>query len=231
MPQAPSRPPPYSIECSSFPPPIQAASGAQAWAFQRAFESAREPIRWAILTTMLCWANEWRYKGAKIPRQFVQHAYDQAPLDLKAALDYILENSLPFYMIRDRDRRRHNLYRTGRVEEVETSVLSHADFARLYNDASKSVREAVAATFDSWTLFEDHELISAVSQDGAAQAYTVASDSLKVVVSWMLETGYDIEVSNGELFQLAKANFHRASVNTATAHIELHAMNRLKGLY
>lgn len=85
-----SRSPPYLIECSSFPPPIEAAAGPQTWAFQRAFENAREPVRWAIcksattfsvanpwelnivlVTTMRCWKDEWRYYGQEIPRQWI----------------------------------------------------------------------------------------------------------------------------------------------------------------
>ncbi|KZV66019.1 hypothetical protein PENSPDRAFT_689371 [Peniophora sp. CONT] len=229
MAPVPSRPPPYSIGCSSFPPPIEAAAGPQAWAFQRAFENAREPVRWAILTTMRCWKDEWRYYGQEVPRQWIQHAYHEAPADMKVALDYIADNNIPFSMWNDRDRRRDQLFRTGRVEEVETTALLHSEFMSMYSAASESVQEEILTTIRLWTSIEEHHIIPAVPRHECAQAYAAASDRLKVVVSWMLETGYNIAVWNQRAFEEAKLNFLEAYQAQVTAHIELHAMNKING--
>ncbi|KZV66022.1 hypothetical protein PENSPDRAFT_655272 [Peniophora sp. CONT] len=231
MPQAPSHPPPYSIECSSFPPPIEAAAGSQAWAFQRAFESSREPVRWGILTTMRCWIDTWPFKGVELERERIQQAYDQAPIDLKVTLDYIITNKFPFYFKSDGHRRCYDLYRTGRIQEAETSMLPQEDFIREYNAAVEPVKDAIASTNKRWIWYEAYTEISPVSKEEVVQAYANVSDPLKVVLSWMLATGWTIRVGNPRFFEQSKAAVHEMCLNHATAHIELHAMNRLVGMY
>ncbi|VDB91276.1 unnamed protein product [Peniophora sp. CBMAI 1063] len=231
MPQVPSQPPPYSIECSSFPPPIQASAGSDAWAFQRAFESAREPVRWAILTTMRCWENEWTFKDVEVPRERIQDAYDESPPDLKATLDHIMKHRLPFYFLSEGDRRCHDLYRTGRMEEAETTALSTENFVREFNSAVEVVRAAVLKTFDDWAFYEEHREISPVPEANVAQAYIAACDELRIVVSWILATGWIVPVFNRKAFEHYQSCVHRICQNHVTAHIEIHAMNRLEGMY
>ncbi|VDB91278.1 unnamed protein product [Peniophora sp. CBMAI 1063] len=231
MPQVPSRPPPYSIECSSFPPPIQASAGSDAWAFQRAFESAREPVRWAILTTMRRWENEWAFKDVEVSRERLQDAYDESPPDLKATLDHIVNQRLPFYYMSEGDRRCHDLYRAGRMEEAETTALSTENFVDEYHYAAKPVRAAVLTTFGDWAFFEEHRKISPVPEANVAQAYATACDDLKIAISWMLATGWTVEVFNRTVFERFKSSVHRRCLNHATAHIKMHAMNRLEGMY
>ncbi|KZV65355.1 hypothetical protein PENSPDRAFT_655872 [Peniophora sp. CONT] len=232
MPQVPSRPPPYSVECSSFPPPVQAAAGSQAWAFQRAFESAREPIRWAILTTIRCWEDAWTFKGVKLPRQRIQEAYDQAPFNLKVTLDYILTTKLPFYFKNEGERRCYDIYRTGRVQEVETSWLPQDDFVREYRAAMEPVKDAIASTFESWTFYEPGDgRLRSVSKQQAVQEYERAPGTLKVIISWMLATGWNISIGSPLSFEWSKETARDICENLATAHIELHAKNRLAGMY
>ncbi|KZV66020.1 hypothetical protein PENSPDRAFT_107450 [Peniophora sp. CONT] len=231
MPQVPSRPPPYSVECSSFPPPIEAAAGPQAWAFQRAFESAREPVRWAILTTMRCWDDAWSFKDVEVPRQRIQQAYDQAPSDLKVTLDYIITKNLPFYFLSEGDRRCYDLYLTDRVHEAETSMLSQADFLREFHSAVEPVKKAIVLTMENWVFFEERKDTKPVSKSEAAQVYASASGTLKVVISWMLATGWIICICGRQEFEQGKDSVHRSCQNLVTAHIELHAMNRLAGMY
>ncbi|VDB91280.1 unnamed protein product [Peniophora sp. CBMAI 1063] len=231
MPQVPSQPTPYSIECSSFPPPIQAASGPGAWAFQRAFESAREPVRWAILTTMCFWENEWAFKGVEVPRERIQDAYDESPPDLKATLDHIVNQRLPFYYMSEGDRRCHDLYRTGRMEEAETTALSTENFVREFNSAVEPVRAAVLKTFDDWAFFEEHREISPVPEANLAQAYAAACGDLRIVVSWILATGWIVPVFNRKAFELYQSSVHRRGRYHVTNHIKMHALNRLEGMY
>lgn len=123
-------------------------------------------------------------------------------MNLRVALDYIIENNLPFYMKDDVDRHIYHLYRTGRMQEVETSALSQEDFVRHYDEATEPVREAVGQydgewfypdeltilclaveTFEAWTLLEEGRVIPPVPKTEAAQAYAAASQTLKVVTS------------------------------------------------
>ena len=53
-----------------------------------------------LVTTMRCWKDDWAYHGQEIPRQWVQHAYREAPADMKVALgEYGLEQSRVFMLI------------------------------------------------------------------------------------------------------------------------------------
>ena len=60
---------------------------------------------------------------------------------------YIVTNNIPFSMWNDRDRRRDQLFRAGRVNEVETTALSQSVFMLLYNAASESVQKAIGKSF------------------------------------------------------------------------------------
>ena len=51
-------------------------------------------------------------------------------------------------MWNDRDRRRDQLFRAGRVNEVETTALSQPVFMLLYNAASGSVQKAIGKSFN-----------------------------------------------------------------------------------
>lgn len=105
-------------------------------------------------------------------------------------------------MWNDRDRRRDQLFRTGRVEEVETTALSQHKFMLMYTAASESVQEEIRTSHDHcvnvheltslsftvttirlWTTIEEHNSIPVVPGHESAQAYAAASDQLKVVVS------------------------------------------------
>ena len=83
----------------------------RAWAFQLAFENARELVRWTVCEHTQCpnmyetnivlgntfkeWRDNWAMKGKDVARVHVQQAYSQAPEDLKLAvgmwLDYVPE--------------------------------------------------------------------------------------------------------------------------------------------
>lgn len=90
----------------------------------------------------------------------------------------------------------------GRVEEVETTALSHSKFLLMYAAASDSVQEEIRTSYDHcgdvheltslpltvstirlWTSIEEHHTIPVVPKREYAQAYAAASDRLKVVVS------------------------------------------------
>ncbi|KZV71929.1 hypothetical protein PENSPDRAFT_751313 [Peniophora sp. CONT] len=138
MPQVSQRPPPYTKDKTVFPPPLQTDVNHRAWAFQLAFENARELVRWTVLTTFKEWQQDWTLKGRDVVRANVQQAYSQAPEELKLAVDWQIQWDTPMIMRTDDGRRWHDHVRRKEAGLYE-EVLTPERFEREFEAASPKV--------------------------------------------------------------------------------------------
>ncbi|VDB91764.1 unnamed protein product [Peniophora sp. CBMAI 1063] len=185
-------PPPYSFEPSSFPPPPpRAGDVARNWSFQAKFEAAKEPVRQAILDTITAWTfsetsgESWDF----IPRQDVQDAYDAAAVDLRKALDFIIENKYAVYLRDDMDRRRHEYFHRMDGQESSPRVLpSPQAFADDFDTAHVEVQIAVLRTFALWKSSRGGKHVRPLHEHVRGE-YERAPIELKTLLEWVLASG------------------------------------------
>ncbi|KZV63722.1 hypothetical protein PENSPDRAFT_691388 [Peniophora sp. CONT] len=217
MPQISDRPPPYSHDWSSPPPPLVGDVDHRAWAFQLAFENAREIVRWTILQTFTVWGEDWAFKGKKISRGDLQRVYSQAPEDLKLAVDWQLKWDTPAIMQSDYLRRWHEHARqkdAGTYEEI----LLLDKFEREFDAASPAVQRAVQLTVGAWTRYNESVRVEPPQRDGLARVYTTANPSLKAALCFVLVMGLTCPIQRAENIDEWKTGWteiveqHRAQV-------------------
>ncbi|VDB89631.1 unnamed protein product [Peniophora sp. CBMAI 1063] len=190
MPQVSQLPPPYSRDWVSFPPPLQGDVDHRAWAFQLAFENARELVRWTVLMTFKDWQQEWKLKGRDVARGNVQQAYSQAPEELKLAVDWQLKWDIPIILRTADGRRWHEHVRRKEAGTYE-EVLSPEKFEREFDAALPEVQHAALDTFSAWKWFHEQAVIGAPYRHDVVSSYKAASRPLKRVVCFVLEMAID----------------------------------------
>ncbi|VDB89610.1 unnamed protein product [Peniophora sp. CBMAI 1063] len=174
MPQVSSHPPPYSRDRQSYPPPLPADVDHRAWTFQRSFENAREIVRWSVLQTFKVWADNWALEGQVISRNELQQAYNQAPKELKQAVDWQLKWDRPVIMTCDQSHRWH--------EHVQ------------FDAASPVVQKAVQLTVSAWTAYNGPARLDPPQRDHLASVYENADSSLKLALCFILEMGIPVGI-------------------------------------
>ncbi|VDC01660.1 unnamed protein product [Peniophora sp. CBMAI 1063] len=190
MVQVSERPPPYSVENPSFPPPIQGDFGHRAWAFQRAFEGARELVRYSVLNTFRIWQADWSFKGQQIPREHIQQAYMSAPEDLRMAVEWQLRWDTAAWMTTDFGRRCHEHFRKE-DSGMEQQILTMDEFLNEYDTAEPATQQAILLTFPSW-METNHGIQWPVpDRSNVGQAYEAATLPLKGAVCFILEICFE----------------------------------------
>ncbi|KZV71927.1 hypothetical protein PENSPDRAFT_684118 [Peniophora sp. CONT] len=197
MPQVSQRPPPYSKNKTEFPPPLQSDVDHRAWAFQLAFENARELVRWTVLNTFKDWKQDWALKGRDVARANIQQAYSQAPEELKLAVDWQLKWDKPVIMQADYARRWQEHIRQKEAGIYE-EVLSPEKFERQFELASPKVQRAALSTFAAWKWYHDCVVSDAPRRQDLVPAYKSASQPLKVVLCFVLEMAMTLPMQRHE---------------------------------
>ncbi|VDB89635.1 unnamed protein product [Peniophora sp. CBMAI 1063] len=190
MPQVSQLPPPYSRDWVSFPPPLQGDVDHCAWAFQLAFENARELVRWTILKTFKEWRGDWALRGKDVMRADVQRSYSLAPEDLKLAVDWQVKWDIPMIMQNDNARRWHEHVRRKEAGTYE-EVLAPKKFEQEFEAASPEVQRAVLHTFSTWKWFHEHVVIDSPQRRELIPAYMSAPRPLQAVLCFVVEMALD----------------------------------------
>ncbi|KZV71981.1 hypothetical protein PENSPDRAFT_751358 [Peniophora sp. CONT] len=207
MPQVSERPPPYSHERLSPPPPLQGDVDHRAWAFQLTFENAREIVRWSVLQTFSAWIDNWVYKGRNVCKSDVQEAYHAAPEALKQAVDWQLKWDTPVVMFCDITRRWHEHVRRKEAGTHE-EILPLRKFEHEFDAASPDVQYATLLTVVAWASYNDRVRIKTPGRDSLAQVYEAASPSLKAALCFSLEMGLDLPIQRTQNIEDKKALMH-----------------------
>ncbi|KZV76158.1 hypothetical protein PENSPDRAFT_646441 [Peniophora sp. CONT] len=194
-------PPPYSFESSSFPPPPpRVGEIARNWDFQAKFEAAEERVRIAVLETITAWkaprpCDTWEF----VPRVEIQDTYDAAPLDLKRALEFLVDCRYTTYLNNDLDRRTHEYFhRLGSIEHTGSSRWPAQSPAAFYQDfmaAHEPVQKSVLTTFGLWKYNRGGEYTKP-APDEVLQAYRTSPPELKVLLNWVLDIGSIVPVQD-----------------------------------
>ncbi|VDB89624.1 unnamed protein product [Peniophora sp. CBMAI 1063] len=217
MPQVSERPPPYSREWPSCPPPLQTDVGHRAWAFQCAFENTREIVRYSVLQTFKAWQGDWALKGQNISRGDLQQAYSQAPEDLKQAVEWQVKWDSPVVMVSDHSRRWHEYVRR-REAGTHEDILSVHKFEQEYDAASPATQRAVQLTVSAWTSYNGPARLEPPERDRLASVIEDASPSLKLALCFVLKMGLDLPYQRMQTIDEKKASIqqvvaqHRARV-------------------
>ncbi|KZV73255.1 hypothetical protein PENSPDRAFT_648987 [Peniophora sp. CONT] len=186
MVQVSAHPPPYSREDPSFPPLLQGDVNNRAWTFQRAFEEARELVRYSVLNTFKIWSADWPLKGQKIPREHAQLAYSNAPEDLRRAVDWQLRWDTAVWMTSDFGRRCHEHFRKEDMG-VQQDILSPDELEKEFDAATPGVQQSVLLTIPSWMEYNHGIQWPMPCRDNIRQAYEAAPQPLKSAVCFILE--------------------------------------------
>ncbi|VDB89620.1 unnamed protein product [Peniophora sp. CBMAI 1063] len=191
MPQVSGRPPPYSREWVLPPPPLQTDVGHRAWAFQCAFENAREIVRWTILQTFKNWQEKWALEGQKVSRSGLQQAYNRAPEDLKRAVDWQLRWDAPVVMLSDQSRRWHEHVRRKEAG-IHEDILPLRKFEEEFDTASPAIQKAVQRTVSAWTNYNGPVRLDPPQREDLASVYEAAPPPLKLALCFVLEMGLTV---------------------------------------
>ncbi|KZV73430.1 hypothetical protein PENSPDRAFT_750173 [Peniophora sp. CONT] len=198
-------PPPYSFEVSSFPPPPpHEGEISRNWDFQAKFEAAEEPVRLAVLDTITAWTappkpDVWDW----IERNEVQDAYDNAPVDLKRALDFITDCGYPTYLSDDKDRRTHQYFwrlASAGIEDpgVDTlPILSASAFVADFDYAHEEVKRAVLSTCAIWKYNVQDEYRMPAPHE-MLEIYQQSPKKLKTWLNWVLQIGCEASIQSTE---------------------------------
>ncbi|KZV73424.1 hypothetical protein PENSPDRAFT_750171 [Peniophora sp. CONT] len=207
-------PPPYSFEVSSFPPPPpRAGETSRKWDFQAKFEAAEESVRRAVLDTITVWTarpnpDSWDW----IERNEVQDTYDNAPVDLKRALDFLTDCGYTTYVSDDKDRRANQYFWRLASAGIEDSgaetlpILSASAFVADFEYAHEEVKRAVLETCAVWK-YNLRGIYRRPANQEVLEIYQQAPKKLKVWLNWVLQIGSEVSIQSTNDLRMFEKSF------------------------
>ncbi|KZV73254.1 hypothetical protein PENSPDRAFT_750204 [Peniophora sp. CONT] len=188
---------------------LRATFDHRAWAFQRAFEGARELVRYSVLNTLRIWSSDWRFKGQQIPREHIQQAYMSAPEDLKLAVEWQLRWDTAAWMTADFGRRCHEHLRKEDAG-IEQEILTPEQFQVDFDAASLSTQQSVLLTFPSWMEKNHGVQWPMPDRTNVKQAYETPTLPLKGAVCFVLEICYEtLGFDSARTIAVVKRNYRK----------------------